>query len=144
MSYIFIIMENEFQSLLNTFIKKIIKEKYKKENNYFLEIIKEISIKLISCLLGYYLYEYINTNVPDFKKNCGLLLIFIFIIFTLKQIKIKEFFKNKYEKLNPLKRNLWYIFHDDIFLNDYYNVKYDLNNPSKLNDPNYIKLTGHL
>ena len=49
MSYIFIIMENEFHSLLNTFIKKIIKEKYKKENNYFLEIIKEISIKLISC-----------------------------------------------------------------------------------------------
>ena len=36
------------------------------------------------------------------------------------------------------------MFHDDIFLNDYYNVKYDLTNPSKLNDPNYIKLIGHL
>ena len=71
-------------------------------------------------------------------------MIFIFAVFTLKQIKIKEFLKNKYQKLNPLKRNLWYMFHDDIFLNDYYNVKYDLNNPSKLNDPNYIKLTGHL
>ncbi len=144
MSYIFIIIENEFHSLLNTFIKKIIKEKYKKENNYFLEIIKEISIKLISCLLGYYLYEYINSNVPNFKKNCGLLLVFIFIFFTLKQIKIKEYFKDKYQKLNPLKKKLWYMFHDDIFLNDFYNLKYDLNNPSKLNDPNYIKLTGHL
>lgn len=140
----FILMENEFQSLLNSFLKKIIKERYEKENNIFLESLKEVSIKLISCLLGYYLFDYINNNNPNIKKNCCVFLILTFFIFTLKQINYKEFFNNTYEKLNPLSKKMWYMFHDDIFLNDYYNVKYDLTNPSKLNDPNYIKLIGHL
>ena len=144
MSYVLIIMENEFHSLLKSFLKKIIKDKYKDENNIFLESLKEISIKFIACIIGYYMYETINNNFPDIKKNCGILLILTFLYFTLKQINYKEFFNNSYEKLNPLSKKLWYMFHDDIFLNDFYNLKYDLVNPSKLNDPNFIKLTGHL
>ena len=144
MSYVLIIMENEFHSLLKSFLKKIIKDKYKNENNIFLESLKEISIKFISCIIGYYIYETINNNFPDTKKSCSILLIFTFLYFTLKQINYKEFFNNSYEKLNPLKKKLWYMYHNDIFLNDYYNLKYDLINPSKLHDPNYIKLSGHL
>ena len=144
MSYVLIIMENEFHSLLKSFLKKIIKDKYHDENNIFLESLKEISIKFIACIIGYYIYETINNNFPDTKKSCSILLIFTFLYFTLKQINFKEFFNNSYEKLNPLSKKLWYMFHDDIFLNDFYNLKYDLINPSKLNDPNYIKLTGHL
>jgi len=93
--------------------------------------LKQCFIKLMFFTLVYISF---NNNF-----NLGILLLIIYLI---KQIEFKELFKNN--KLNPLKRKLWYTFHDDIFLNDYYNVKYDLINPSKLHDPSYIKLSGHL
>ena len=68
MSYVLIIMENEFHSLLKSFFKKIIKDKYHDENNIFLESLKEVSIKFIACIIGYYIYETINNNFPNTKK----------------------------------------------------------------------------
>ena len=72
-----ILMNNEFNSLFRNTMQKLIGLKIKKNENKYIEIVIQVSIRIVASLISMYLLQFINTE-PDIKKYVSYIGIFIF------------------------------------------------------------------
>jgi hypothetical protein len=74
-----ILIDGEFRSLIRSTIERIIGIKFKKEEDLRKEIIKKLSIRVVSSLITIQLFLLIQKYIPDMKKYVSFIMIIIFI-----------------------------------------------------------------
>jgi len=75
----FIILENEFRSLIRNSLENIIRGRLNNKYSKWLEILLKIVIRLVSSILAYHVYDYIK-SYKVITSYIGIIIFFIFLI----------------------------------------------------------------
>ena len=73
-----ILMNNEFHSLFRSTMQKLIGFEIKKNDDKYIELLVQVSIRIVASLLSMYLIKYLDA-IPDIKKYVSYIGIFIFL-----------------------------------------------------------------
>lgn len=84
-----ILIEGELRSLIRNSLERIIGKRFNKKYNKNLEIILKIAIRTISSLITIQIFNYIK-NIPEFRKYTSYILITIFILFFIQELKYND------------------------------------------------------
>ena len=74
-----ILIDGEFRSLIRNTIERIIGTNFKKDNDVKKEIIKKLSIRVVSSLITIQLFFIIQKYLPDMKKYVSFIMTIIFL-----------------------------------------------------------------
>tara|TARA_B100001248_G_C27031880_1_gene296797 strand:+ start:104 stop:358 length:255 start_codon:yes stop_codon:yes gene_type:complete len=74
-----ILIDGEFRSLIRNTIERIIGTNFKKDNDVKKEIIKKLSIRVVSSLITIQLFLIIQKYLPDMKKYVSFIMTIIFL-----------------------------------------------------------------
>lgn len=74
-----ILLDGEFRSLIRNALERIIGSKFKKDEDVNKEILKKLSIRVVSSLIAIQLFSFIQKNIPDAKKYVSFIMIIIFL-----------------------------------------------------------------
>lgn len=89
----FILIEGEFRSLIRNAFERIIGDRIPKKENSNLDIINKLAIRVISSLIGIYIYNQLQT-MPEIRQYSTYIMIALFFYLN------KDYLK---EQLNKLK-----------------------------------------
>ena len=84
MSFLLLLNEEFSKSILRSGLEKFINLKVKKNNNKYVEILSQISIRFVASILVIQLYEYLP-EFPILRKVSSYLFLFLFIYFIVKK-----------------------------------------------------------
>ena len=65
-----ILIDGEFRSLIRNTIERLIGSNFKKDDDFNKEMIKKLSIRVVSSLITIQLFLLIQKYLPDMKKIC--------------------------------------------------------------------------
>ncbi len=74
-----ILLDGEFRSLIRNSLERIISTRFKKDDNKYKEILKKLSIRVVSSLIAIQLFLFIQNNISDMKKYVSFIMIIIFL-----------------------------------------------------------------
>jgi hypothetical protein len=74
-----ILLDGEFRSLIRNSLERIISTRFKKDDNKYKEILKKLSIRVVSSLIAIQLFLFIQNNLSDMKKYVSFIMIIIFL-----------------------------------------------------------------
>ena len=74
-----ILLDGEFRSLIRNSLERIISTRFKKDDNKYKEILKKLSIRVVSSLIAIQLFLFIQNNITDMKKYVSIIMIIIFL-----------------------------------------------------------------
>ena len=74
-----ILLDGEFRSLIRNSLERIISTRFKKNDNKYKEILKKLSIRVVSSLIAIQLFLFIQNNISDMKKYVSFIMIIIFL-----------------------------------------------------------------
>ena len=74
-----ILLDGEFRSLIRNSLERIISTRFKKDNNKYKEILKKLSIRVVSSLIAIQLYLFIQNNITDMKKYVSIIMFILFL-----------------------------------------------------------------
>ena len=74
-----ILLDGEFRSLIRNSLERIISTKFKKDDNKYKEILKKLSIRVVSSLIAIQLFLFIKNNISDMKKYVSFIMFIIFL-----------------------------------------------------------------
>ena len=74
-----ILLDGEFRSLIRNSLERIISTRFKKDDNKYKEILKKLSIRVVSSLIALQLFLFIQNNISDMKKYVSFIMIIIFL-----------------------------------------------------------------
>mgnify|MGYP001460634979 FL=1 len=79
-----ILLDGEFRSLIRNSLERIISTRFKKDNNKYKEILKKLSIRVVSSLIAIQLYLFIQNNITDMKKYVSIIMFILFLNLLIK------------------------------------------------------------
>ncbi len=74
-----ILLDGEFRSLIRNSLERLISTRFKKDDNKYKEILKKLSIRVVSSLIAIQLFLFIQNNITDMKKYVSIIMIIIFL-----------------------------------------------------------------
>ncbi len=74
-----ILLDGEFRSLIRNSLERLISTRFKKDDNKYKEIIKKLSIRVVSSLIAIQLFLLIQTYISDMKKYVSIIMFIIFL-----------------------------------------------------------------
>ena len=74
-----ILLDGEFRSLIRNSLERIISTRFKKDDDKYKEILKKLSIRVVSSLIAIQLFLFIQNNISDMKKYVSFIMIIIFL-----------------------------------------------------------------
>jgi hypothetical protein len=74
-----ILLDGEFRSLIRNSLERIISTRFKKDDNKYKEIIKKLSIRVVSSLIAIQLFLFIQNYISDMKKYVSIIMFIIFL-----------------------------------------------------------------
>ena len=74
-----ILLDGEFRSLIRNSLERIISTRFKKDDNKYKEILKKLSMRVVSSLIAIQLFLFIQNNISDMKKYVSFIMIIIFL-----------------------------------------------------------------
>jgi hypothetical protein len=74
-----ILIDGEFRSLIRNTIERLIGSNFKKDDDFNKEMIKKLSIRVVSSLITIQLFLLIQKYLPDMKKYVSIIMIIIFL-----------------------------------------------------------------
>ena len=74
-----ILLDGEFRSLIRNSLERIISTRFKKDNNKYKEILKKLSIRVVSSLIAIQLFLFIQNNISDMKKYVSIIMFILFL-----------------------------------------------------------------
>ena len=74
-----ILLDGEFRSLIRNSLERIISTRFKKDNNKYKEILKKLSIRVVSSLIAIQLFLFIQNNITDMKKYVSIIMFILFL-----------------------------------------------------------------
>ena len=74
-----ILLDGEFRSLIRNSLERIISTRFKKDDNKYKEILKKLSIRVVSSLIAIQLFLLIQTYISDMKKYVSIIMFIIFL-----------------------------------------------------------------
>ena len=81
---ILFLLDGEFRSLIINSLELLINSKFKKEKNKYKEILKKLSIRVVSSLIAIQLFLFIQSNIPEIKKYISVIMVIIFLNLLIK------------------------------------------------------------
>tara|TARA_B100002019_G_C21228638_1_gene578790 strand:+ start:576 stop:857 length:282 start_codon:yes stop_codon:yes gene_type:complete len=83
-----VLIDGEFRSLIRNTFERLIGNRFTKDEDPMKEIIKKLSIRVVSSLIAIQLYSYLQSLSPEIKIYTSYAMIIAFIYFVMKQNKI--------------------------------------------------------
>jgi|TARA_Y200000002_G_C22545711_1_gene605980 hypothetical protein len=74
-----ILIDGEFRSLIRNTIERLIGSNFKKDDDFNKEMIKKLSIRVVSSLITIQLFLLIQKYLPDMKKYVSIIMTIIFL-----------------------------------------------------------------
>jgi hypothetical protein len=74
-----ILLDGEFRSLIRNSLERLISTRFKKDDNKYKEILKKLSIRVVSSLIAIQLFLLIQTYISDMKKYVSIIMFIIFL-----------------------------------------------------------------
>ncbi len=74
-----ILLDGEFRSLIRNCLERLINTRFKKDENKYKEILKKLSIRVVSSLIAIQLFLFIQNNISDMKKYVSIIMFIIFL-----------------------------------------------------------------
>ena len=74
-----VLLDGEFRSLIRNSLERIISTRFKKDDNKYKEILKKLSIRVVSSLIAIQLFLFIQNNISDMKKYVSFIMMIIFL-----------------------------------------------------------------
>lgn len=74
-----ILVDGEFRSLIRNCLERVIGSRFKKDEDVKKEILKKLSIRVVSSLITIQLFLFIQKHLVDMKKYVSFIMIIIFI-----------------------------------------------------------------
>ena len=74
-----ILLDGEFRSLIRNSLERLISTRFKKDDNKYKEILKKLSIRVVSSLIAIQLFLLIQTYISDLKKYISIIMLIIFL-----------------------------------------------------------------
>lgn len=74
-----VLLDGEFRSLIRNALERVIGARFKKDEDVNKEILKKLSIRVVSSLIAIQLFSLIQKNIPDVKKYVSFIMIIIFL-----------------------------------------------------------------
>ena len=74
-----ILLDGEFRSLIRNCLERLINTRFKKDENKYKEILKKLSIRVVSSLIAIQLFLLIQTYISDMKKYVSIIMFIIFL-----------------------------------------------------------------
>ena len=74
-----VLLDGEFRSLIRNALERVIVARFKKDDDVNKEILKKLSIRVVSSLIAIQLFSLIQKNIPDAKKYVSFIMIIIFL-----------------------------------------------------------------
>ena len=74
-----ILLDGEFRSLIRNSLERLINTRFKKDDNKYKEILKKLSIRVVSSLIAIQLFLFIQNNISDMKKYVSIIMFIIFL-----------------------------------------------------------------
>ena len=81
-----ILLDGEFRSLIRNSLERIISTRFKKDDNKYKEIIKKLSIRVVSSLIAIQLFLFIQNYISDMKKYVSIIMFIIETYFFISDI----------------------------------------------------------
>ena len=74
-----ILLDGEFRSLIRNSLERIISTRFKKDNNKYKEILKKLSIRVVSSLIAIQIFLFIQNKISDMKKYVSIIMFILFL-----------------------------------------------------------------
>ena len=74
-----ILLDGEFRSLIRNSLERLISTRFKKDDNKYKEILKKLSIRVVSSLIAIQLFLFIQNNITDMKKYVSIIMFILFL-----------------------------------------------------------------
>ena len=74
-----VLLDGEFRSLIRNSLERIISTRFKKDDNKYKEILKKLSIRVVSSLIAIQLFLFIQNNISDMKKYVSIIMFILFL-----------------------------------------------------------------
>ena len=82
-----VLIDGEFRSLIRNTFERLIGNRFTKDEDPMKEIIKKLSIRVVSSLIAIQLYSYLTNLSPEIKIYTSYAMIIAFIYFVIKENK---------------------------------------------------------
>ena len=74
-----ILLDGEFRSLIRNSLERIISTRFKKDDNKYKEILKKLSIRVVSSLIANQIFLFIQNKISDMKKYVSIIMFILFL-----------------------------------------------------------------